>query len=164
MKKRFGIALHGLSGGVLAGVLLALLAACPPREPAPEPPVTAQPPMDEPSPAVPLVSSLQVETIEDSVRFTFMATNASDAPLELTFPTGQSFDFVVMENGRELWRWSEDRMFTQAIRTETLAPGETRTYHAVWQPPPGVSGRVTVRGFLTAQEHRAEQEAEVQLP
>ncbi len=140
------------------------LVACAPQEPAPEPPATARQPMNEHSTAAPLVSSLQVETLEDSVRFTYMVTNTSGSPIELTFPTGQSFDFVVLDNGREVWRWSEDMMFTQAIRSETLRPDETRTYHAVWTPARSVRGNYTVRGFLTAQEHRAEQQAEVQLP
>ncbi len=164
MKKHPTPAVHRVFTGLIVGLAILTLAACPPRDPPPEPPVTTRQPMDDRSPAAPLASTLQVETLEDSVRFTLMVTNTSGAPLELTFPSGQSFDFVVMENGRELWRWSEDKMFTMAIRQETLAPGETRTYHAVWRPPPGVQGRVTVRGFLATQEHRAEQEAEVRLP
>lgn len=114
--------------------------------------------------AAPLVSTLQVESSADSLRFLLQVTNAAGEALQLTFPTGQSFDFVVLQNDRELWRWSSDQMFTQAIRTERLAPGETRTFEASWQRPPGARGAITVRGFLTAQEHRGEQQAEVQLP
>lgn len=111
-----------------------------------------------------LVSSLNVETARDSVRFVYQVTNAAGAPVALTFPSGQSFDLVVEGGGRELWLWSADRMFTQAVRTETLAPGETRTYTAAWSPPAGVSGELAARAFLTAREHRAEQPASFRLP
>ncbi|HEX2187635.1 MAG TPA: BsuPI-related putative proteinase inhibitor [Longimicrobiaceae bacterium] len=114
--------------------------------------------------AGPLVSSLQVETAGDSVRFVLQVTNASAAPARLEFPSGQSFDFVVERDGAELWRWSADRMFTQAVRSETLASGETRTYEAAWRPPAGVGGELVARGILTAGDARAEQQARFRLP
>lgn len=110
----------------------------------------------------PLVSSLQVEATDPEVFFTLQVTNTSAEPVRLTFPTGQSFDFVVLDRGRELWRWSADQMFTQAFRTEVLPPGETRRYQASWRPPAGLSGQFTARGVLTAQEPR-EQAAVFQL-
>jgi hypothetical protein len=111
-----------------------------------------------------IASSLQAESLADSVGFTLSLTNVSSEPLPLTFPTGQSFDFVVMDGGRELWRWSEGMMFTQAIRQETLSPEETRTFTAWWSPPAGTRGEFTVRGHLTALEHRAEQEIGFRVP
>jgi hypothetical protein len=110
-----------------------------------------------------LATSLQVEQLADSVRFALRVTNATAEPVNLTFSSGQSFDFVVEREGREVWRWSDDMMFTQAIRQETMAPGATRNYGATWVPPRGASGRYTVRGVLTAREHPVEQRAEFQL-
>lgn len=111
-----------------------------------------------------LVSSLQVEPFPDSVRFSLQVTNTGSQPVTLQFPSGQSFDFVVSRGGAELWRWSADRMFTQAVRTETLAPGETRSFDAAWQPPVGTSGELVARGFLTARGETAEQQARFSLP
>ena len=47
--------------------------------------------------------------------------------LELRFPDGQTHDFVVKDfAGKVIWRWSEGRMFTSAMRSETLkGKGET---------------------------------------
>lgn len=112
----------------------------------------------------PLVSTLQVKTLPDSVHFVLQVTNTAEDTVTLTFPSGQSFDFVVLDEGREVWRWSADRMFTQAIRTEALAPGETRSYEAAWTPPAGLSGELVARARLTAREHRAEQQARFRLP
>lgn len=121
-------------------------------------------PMSEPARRGSLVSSLQVEPSADSVRFVLQVTNAGTQPVPLEFSSGQSFDFVVMQGARELWRWSADRMFTQAMRSETLAPSETRTFTATWAPPAGVHGELTASGFLTARGQRAEQQTRFRLP
>lgn len=112
----------------------------------------------------PLVSSLQVQTYPDSVRFVLQVTNATRAPIPITFPTGQSAEFTVSRDGRELWRWSADRGFTQAVRQETLAPGETRTYEATWNPPAGITGQLVARAVLTSSDQRVEQASYFALP
>lgn len=111
-----------------------------------------------------LVLSVQAETAGDTVRFTLQVTNAGTAPVELTFPTGQTFDFVVRDGDREVWRWSQGRMFTQMLQTVTLAAGETQTYTATWAPPAGLSGNLQVFGTLTALDHRVQQGAHFRLP
>jgi hypothetical protein len=46
-------------------------------------------------------------------------------PVTLTFPTGQTFDFAIRtEKGDTLYRWSDGKAFTQAVRTEVFGPGE----------------------------------------
>jgi hypothetical protein len=142
-----------LGVNTLLAITLAGVSACAPTGSVPQSSQTG-----------PLVSSLQVETRGDSVRFLLQVTNAGTQPVDLTFPSGQSFDFVVLQNGRELWRWSADRIFTQAIRTETLPPGDTRSYDAAWAPPAGVRGELVARGFLTARGNRAEQRSYFRLP
>lgn len=114
--------------------------------------------------ADPLVSSLQVAAFADSVRFALQVTNAGSAPVELEFASGQTHDFVVSRAGAELWRWSADRAFTQALRGETLAPGETLAFEGTWRVPAGTRGELVARGFLTARGRRAEQQAGFRLP
>lgn len=114
----------------------------------------------------PLVSTLQVETAPDSVRFVLQVTNASAAPVEVRFNTGQTFDFLVRDDrGAEIWRWSADMGFTQALRSETLAPGETRTLSAAWRPGAGLAGReLTAVGRLTSGSHPLERRLAFRLP
>lgn len=114
--------------------------------------------------ADPLVSSLQVAAFADSVSFALQVTNTGSAPVELEFPSGQTHDFVVSRGGAELWRWSADRVFTQALRVDTLAPGETRAFRGSWRVPAGTAGELVARGFLTAGGRRAEQRAAFRLP
>jgi hypothetical protein len=110
----------------------------------------------------PLASSLHVESFADSVRFSLQVTNASRQPVRLTFPTAQLFEFVVEDGGQELWRWSAERMFAQALHELTLAGGETRTFEATWQPP--VQRReLTVRARLVGQPYRVEQQTRFHL-
>ena len=55
-------------------------------------------------------------------------TNVADHSLELDFPNGQTHDFVVFDSaGREVWRWSTGRMFTQALQNKLLSSSETVT-------------------------------------
>lgn len=116
--------------------------------------------------ADPLVSSLQVATFADSVRFALQVTNAGAAPVVLEFSSGRTHDFVVSRAGAgtELWRWSADRMFTQALQQVTLAPGETRAFEGSWRVPAGTTGELVARGFLTARGRSAEQRAAFRLP
>lgn len=104
-----------------------------------------------------LLSSLQARTFgTDSVTFTLQVTNTSSQPLELSYNSGQEFDFIVSRGQQEVWRWSSDRMFTQALRSETLASGETRTYAETWVPG-SARGDFIVVGRLAARNHSAEQ-------
>ncbi len=145
---------------LLLALLAPVLGACAP----PPPPAAPDGPMPASSPAGPLTTSLQVQTGADSVVFVLQVTNTADAPVELEFSSGQQFDFAVLDGTREVWRWSAERGFTQALGSETVAPGATRTYTASWSPPAGTRGRLTARGTLTARNHRVEQASFFTLP
>jgi hypothetical protein len=129
------------------------LAACAPHESLPDSPNDG-----------PLLSSLQATTAGDTIAFLLQVTNTADTAVQLDFATGQSFDFAVFDDEEEIWRWSEGRMFTQALRAETIAPGETRTYRATWSPPPALSGEYRVVGAMTARDHEVRQETRFRIP
>ena len=88
--------------------------------------------------------------------FTLVARNAGTTPVSLTFSSAQRFDLVILEaSGREIWRWSQGKVFAQVMGTQTLAPGETISFDAQWDQrdaagkavPPG---NYTARAWLTA--------------
>lgn len=119
----------------------------------------------EPSQEAPaLLPSLQVYVAADTVHFVLQVTNTTEAPIELDFRNGQMFDFVVSSGSGEVWRWSEGVMFTQALQTDRLEPGESRRYEAAWGPPAGVAGEYQATGVLTASNHRVEQSTRIVLP
>jgi hypothetical protein len=67
-----------------------------------------------------------------AVTFGVVAENRGRQSARLVFPTGQSFDLVVSRDGREVWRWSAGRVFTQAVREEEVRPGERRAERITW--------------------------------
>ncbi len=77
-----------------------------------------------------------------------------DQPLTLTFGSGQTFEFVIKdEKGQVVYRWSDGRAFTQAIRQESFGPGEkvypiiVRLADKAGQPLP--QGDYTAEAWLT---------------
>ena len=58
-------------------------------------------------------------------------TNEGTAPYLVSHPTGQNYDFALLDaKGRAIWRWSDDMSFTQALQTYTLAPGASEEFTA----------------------------------
>ena len=77
-------------------------------------------------PASPLAPSLEV-TVSDDVRFEFAVTNAGKKKLELDFADGRTHDVVVLDSlGREVWRWSEGRIFTQTMQNRVLRAADVK--------------------------------------
>lgn len=140
------------------------LAACT-RPLPPDGVATPAPPQPPQSVQTGLVTSLQVET-GDTVVLTLQVTNPSTAPVAFTFSSGQSYDFVVRPAGAgaEVWRWSADRGFTQAVRTATLGPGETWRFSERWTPPPGLRGQFAAVARLTSSDRPVERTATFTLP
>ena len=70
-----------------------------------------------------------VET--DSQSFIFTVTNTKKEPIDITFTSGQEYDYIVLDsNGLKVKQLSEDMMYTQAIKEVTLEPKETLSYSA----------------------------------
>ena len=110
-----------------------------------------------------IASSLDVAVGSD-VRLTLHITNTSDQPLELRFSSGQTHDFAVTDStGRELWRWSADRMFTQALQTRVIGAGQSVNYEERWNPG-GATGELTAIGELTSSSHPVVKRVEFSLP
>ena len=110
-----------------------------------------------------LGSALNVTVAGDSVRLELHVTNATEAPLLLEFPTSQRYDFAVLEGGAEVWRWSSDMMFAQALGTEELLPGESRRYMTNW-PVPGRAGDYVAEGRLTSTNYPVALRTSFRLP
>ena len=99
-----------------------------------------------------------------TVEFTFRVTNQADKRIELAFPSGQTHEVVVVDAaGHEVWRWSEERMFTQAVQTKLLGSGETATYAERWTPE-ARSGTYTVIASLRSGNHPVELRQGFTLP
>ena len=73
-----------------------------------------------------ITPSFTVQVDGDALQFSLEVTNVGKKNVELTFPDGQTHDFAVLDSiGREVYRWSTTRMFTQSVQNRTIEDGET---------------------------------------
>lgn len=73
----------------------------------------------------------------EPIHISLIVTNTSHAAVSLFFVSGQRYDFLVSCSPLPFdecptWRWSLDKVFTQALGQETLAPGRSLTYEETW--------------------------------
>jgi 5'-nucleotidase/UDP-sugar diphosphatase len=82
--------------------------------------------------------------------FVLTVTNESSSPVSLTYPTGRRFDFYVYEGSDVRWNYNHNRFFTQAIKTQSVAPGEVLEFRGDW------NGATTGQSMLPKQVYRFE--------
>ncbi len=68
-----------------------------------------------------------------TVHMTFIVTNTTKKTVNYDFPSGQHYDFSVHNtDGKEVWRWSKGRMFTESLTHLALPPGKSITFRGDW--------------------------------
>ena len=148
------ILVHGLSGITLAAILPFGLAACGNGDDE----ATATPTQPGPTAndiAIELTTGQALYTESEAVEFRAVATNTADEIRELEFATGQRFELDVEHDGELTWRWSDGRVFTQAIEEVELGPGESIEFIAEWDQEdrdgePASAGQYTAVATLLA--------------
>ena len=79
-----------------------------------------------------LAPSLEV-VVGDEVRFAFEVTNVGKNKRELTFADGRTHDVSVRDSlGREVWRGSDGRIFTQSMQSRVLRARDQLRYEEAW--------------------------------
>ena len=109
----------------------------------------------------PVAAQLYVHANDSSVRLALHVINTSKKRVELTFPSGQTYDFVILDTlGREVWHWANGRMFTQALRNKSLGSGEALDLEETWMESSLPPGRYTARALLTSENYPVVQQTE----
>ena len=73
-----------------------------------------------------LASTFHVSHDKRVFHFALDVTNPGKKHLELNFPTGQEYEFSVLDvTGKEVFRWSAAKMFTQSRQNRLLDGGDT---------------------------------------
>ncbi|WP_277555612.1 BsuPI-related putative proteinase inhibitor [Halobaculum limi] len=92
-----------------------------------------------------LDATLTVAPTDDGLSLSLTVENAGTDAVDLSFSDGQRAEFVARDaaHGEVVWRWSDGRMFTMALGSETLAAGESATYEGTWESPPAGEYEVT---------------------
>ena len=124
----------------------------------------AQPPAareSSPSAFAPDIASSLALSVTDEVELELYVTNSSTKKLELTFPSGQTHDFYVLDSaGREVWRWSSGKLFTQSVQKKLLDAGATVSYSEEWDAPVAAGATYTAVAVLNSSSHPVEKRVE----
>lgn len=105
-----------------------------------------------------LTTTLDVDPAPDRVLFHVHVHNEGTDPVDVQFRSAMTADVAVLDDGEEVWRWSEGQMFAQMLQSETYEAGETETFEFEWpDPEPGtyeavaevntVDGMTATEGF-----------------
>jgi hypothetical protein len=83
--------------------------------------------------AVELEAELEVRKENNKLLFDITLTNRGEETIELPFSSGQQFEIIVKnEEDEEVYRYSEGRMFTQALSFIELKAGENLSWSDEW--------------------------------
>jgi hypothetical protein len=106
-----------------------------------------------------LATTLEL-SVAEGVDLRLHVTNTSGKKLEMTFPTGQTHDFYILDAaGREVWRWSTGRIFTQGVQKKLVDGGSTLSFADRWAGPVA-GGTYTAVAVLMSSSHPTEQRVE----
>jgi hypothetical protein len=109
-----------------------------------------------------VTSHVMVDTTHGVVRFAIEVSNDSRKRIELDFPDGRTHDFIVLNDaGREVWRWSAGRMFTQGMQNRLLESHDAVVYAEQWKPE--TKGRYTLVAQLHSENYPVRQRVEFAL-
>jgi hypothetical protein len=114
-----------------------------------------------------LDAALATAETDDGIALSLRIENAGSEPVTLDFRTGQRAEFTAYpadgdadgpegERTDPVWRYGASRMFTQALGSETLAPGEGVGYEGTWRDPPAGTYRVVAEATATDRSVRAD--------
>lgn len=109
-----------------------------------------------------LEARLRAEGSGGVVSFEFTVSNADDQPADLRFRDACRADVTVLTDGEEVWRWSDGRMFAQAVEEARLNPGESAAFEFEWPDPEPGTYRAVGELRLLDRECTAETELRVE--
>jgi hypothetical protein len=102
--------------------------------------------------------------VANGVHLAFHVSNGAAKAVELNFPNGHTYDFVVTDTtGREIWKWSDGRLFTQAMQNKVLGREESVAYRADWDPGTR-RGTYIAMVSLRSENHPMEQQIRFDIP
>jgi hypothetical protein len=96
-------------------------------------------------------------SVGEEVKLSVTVTNKGLKPVELLFTSAQHYDFIIFKGDKEVWRWSNGKVFAMALESMLLKPGEKQIYTGTWKPKDTRPGEYKVMGLvLSRPAHRAQ--------
>ena len=104
-----------------------------------------------------VAAHVSIDTTKGEVRFAIAVHNGTRKSVEINFPDGRTHDFVVLDTaGREVWRWSEGRMFTQSMQNRFVGSQDSIIYDEKWRT--AAPGNYTLVALLNSENHPVRQQ------
>ena len=142
--------------GLICAAVLAF--ACGPRAGTADVGAAAHPARAKAQNGPALISSLAV-VVKNGVAMDFKVMNTGAKRLEVNFRSGKTHEVIVVDSlGREVWRWSNGRMFTQSLQNKVLHASDTLDFDAVWRDAP--AGHYTAIATLASENFPMQQKTE----
>ncbi len=119
-------------------------------------------PVDRHHKSATLTSSFAVD-VKKGVEFKLDVRNETKRMVELRFPNGMTHDFIVYdESGKEVWRASAGRMFTQNMQAKLVKSNDSVMYADNWSAR-NAHGKFTAVAILPSDNHPVEERVEFAL-
>ncbi|MFO7173814.1 MAG: BsuPI-related putative proteinase inhibitor [Bacillota bacterium] len=100
--------------------------------------------------------TLAVDRTTNPTRAKLTVANPGKEPVTIRFPSSRQYDFVLRdEKGKEVWRWSQGRVFAQSVMDARLNTGATLTYEADL-PQNLAAGTYTLEAWFLAEGYNGE--------
>ncbi len=97
------------------------------------------------------------------VEFKLDVRNNTSKMVELTFPSGKTHEFIVQdESGKEVWRWSKSRMFTQGMQNKLVKSKDIAVFSERWNAEK-LTGKFTAIALLPSDNHPVEERVTFEL-
>lgn len=92
-------------------------------------------------------------SVGEPTKMTFEIFNYTEEDVTFHFNTSQRYDFIIEdEEGNEVWRWSEDRMFAMMLGEEVLGPTNPEVTYIGEYTNNLSPGYYKITGIFVAQE------------
>jgi hypothetical protein len=109
-----------------------------------------------------LASSFAVN-VKNGVQFKLDVKNNTKRMVELRFPSSMTHDFIVYdESGKEVWRSSHGRMFTQILQNKLVKSNDSAVFADVWNGR-NAHGKFTAVAILPSENHPIAERVEFAL-
>ena len=97
------------------------------------------------------------------VEFNLDVRNNSKKMVELRFRDGKTHDFFVEDaSGKEVWRWSKSRMFTQGMQNKLIKAKDVATFTEGWDAE-NLKGKFSATAVLLSDNHPIEERVQFEL-
>jgi hypothetical protein len=104
-----------------------------------------------------VAAHVSVDTANGRVLFAIAIRNGTRRSVEISFPDSRTHDFTVLDSaGKQVWRWSEGRMFTQAMQNRLLGSRDSAVFDVAWDA--AKPGNYTLVAELNSENHPVRQQ------